>query len=108
MRGRQSESHHVSRNACGRGTDIERGIYKGGCVGFVPHHCIVNLLGALKRGLCNCQSTRVPGPMPPIVANAGGPVYSVVRPPPNCTKTCESNRLPSSPAIESARCFRNL
>ena len=69
---------------------------------------IANLLGALKRGLCNCQSTQMPGPMPPIVASLGGRVYPVVGPPPNCTKTCESNRLPSSPAIESARCFRNI
>jgi hypothetical protein len=67
-----------------------------------------NLLGALKRGLCNCQSSQMPGPMPPIVASLGGRVYPVVGPPPNCTRTCESIRLPSSPAIESARCFRNL
>jgi outer membrane protein TolC len=37
-----------------------------------------------------------------------GRVYPVVGPPPNCTKICESIRLPSSPAIESARCFRNV
>ena len=49
-----------------------------------------------------------PQAMPPIDASLGGRVYPVVGLPPNCTRTCESIQLPSSPAIESARCFRNL